>query len=178
MAEMLPPMFTTASPPIPAGTREACRDGDTTALLAWADVLEEGKANEQAAVLRRLPALLDQMAGEVAGWRQYGPAMATFQHDGVNCWWFVGESEMGSVRDGSASAVLIRELMIGWNYYHPAVEWLIRRAAFPVVRVDIASAAGARLGQLRAYHLRTGDHFEPLREGVRLEALWFEDEAP
>lgn len=104
--------------------------------------------------------------------------MATFQHDGVDCWWFVGESEMGSVRDGFASAGLIRELMIGWNYYHPAVEWLVRRVAYSVVRVDIASASGARLGQLTSYHLAQGNHFEPLPEGVRLEALWFDDETP
>jgi hypothetical protein len=170
--ETTPRTITNDSPPIPPGTREACRDGDTNALLAWADALEEGMAPEQAAILRQLPALLEEMAPLANIWRQAGQSNATFQYDGVNSWWFVGESEMGS-----ASAGLIRELMIGWNYYHPAVEWLIRRVAFPLVRVDIVSVGGTRLGEFKSYHLPSeGNHFEPLPEGVRLEALWFEDE--
>jgi hypothetical protein len=170
------PTVTHDFPPIPAGTREACRDGDTNALLAWATALEEGKATVQAAILRRLPALLEKMAPLANKWRQLGQPNGTFQYGGMDCWWYVGEAEMGYAREGEASAVLIRELMIGWDYYHPAVEWLIRRVGFPVVRVDIASARGKRLGRFNSYHLPRGDHFEPLPEGVRLEALWFEDE--
>jgi hypothetical protein len=49
---------------------------------------------------------------------------------------------------------------------------------FPVVRVDGADARGKRLGQLKSYHLPSGNHFEALPEGVRPEALWFEDDNP
>ena len=153
----------------------ACRDGDSSALLAWADALEAVNA-PSAALLRRLPALFrDAMAPYLASWRQAcGEASLSLNHADGQSWWFCGESEMGSTETNDEWSALVGQLLVGWNEYHPAIEWLLRQVQLPIVQPEyLVNGAPGGLGQ--QCNLAEGAHLAPVPAGHMVSQLFCSD---
>ncbi len=154
-----------------ADVHTACRDGDTGALLAWADALGDAPS---VAVLRKLPAFRDVMAPYLASWRQAGDASLSLNHaDGVS-WWFCGESDMGSTETNDEWALLVGQLLVGWNEYHPAIEWLLRQVQLPIVQPEfLVNRAPGGLGQ--QCNLAEGAHLATVPAGHAVSQLFCTD---
>lgn len=136
----------------------ACRNGDTSALLAWADALEPAPS---ATLLRKLPALRDLVMPYLATWRKVGGASLSLNHgDGIS-WWFCGESDMGSTETNDEWAALVGQLLIAWNEYYPAIEWFLREVQLPIVQLAYL-VNGAPGGHSPQCNLAKGAHLVPI----------------
>ena len=156
-----------------ADIQAACRDGDTSALLAWADAIEAVNP-PSAALLRRLPAFRDVMEPYLASWRQADAASLSLNRADGNSWWFCGESDMGSTDTNDEWALLVGQLLVGWNEYHPAIEWLLRQVQLPIVQPEYSvDGAPGRLGQ--QCNLAEGAHLAPLPAGHMVSQLFCSD---
>jgi hypothetical protein len=150
----------------------ACRDGDADALLAWASEVEQMNALPAATILRGIPRLKDAMTTQgidrldVSSWHT---------GSGETRWW-LGAFETGSSEDGDEFAVLIGQLLAGWNDYHPAIEWLFRQLQQNFIRCEFHTPQGQ--DSRRLYRLLEGAHLEPLPEGATVRRLWFGQSGP
>jgi hypothetical protein len=152
--------------------RAACRDGDTDALLVWAGEVEKMNDLRAATILRGIPRLKDAMTARgidrlgVSSWHT---------HSGETRWW-LGACETGSSEEGDEFAVLIAQLLAGWNDYHPAIEWLFRQLQQNFIRCEFHTQQGQ--ASRRLYRLLEGAHLEPLPEGATVRTLWFSQSGP
>jgi hypothetical protein len=157
-----------------ADIQTACRDGDTSALLAWADALEAVNA-PSAALLRRLPAFRDVMAPYLDSWRRAEQVSLSLNHADGHSWWFCGESDMGSTDNTNDEwAALVGQLLVGWNEYYPAIEWLLRQVQLPIVEPECL-VNGARGGLGQQCNLADGAHLAPLPAGHAVSQLYCTD---
>ena len=154
-----------------AGFHAACRDGDQTALGAWADALEEAGDGEAAGLLRRLPQARKEMAKRVRSWcKEYpGSGEVSLHHQPDSeegPYWFCGDCEI----EGDDAIDVVGPLLARWDEFHPAIEWLVRELGLPFVERR-TKPKGKRKEASTSYRLGSGDHFDPLPQGHLFSSL-------
>jgi hypothetical protein len=162
-------------PTIPAhlvGLQAACRDGDSDALLVWADALEEAGDTVNAGVLRQLPHARDVMGREVQDWCDHYPgtgqvSLHVYPDNEEPPYWFCGDREM----EGDDATEIVGPLLRQWDQFHPAIEWLVRSLGLLFVRMD-TTPRGGRRDVSTSFRLGAGDHLGPLPEGHSFATLW------
>ncbi len=89
-------------------------------------------------------------------------------------WWFCGEDELGSTERNDEWAHLVGQLLVGWNDYYPAIEWLLRQVKLPIVQPEhLVIGAPGGLGERR--NLAEGAHLAPIPAGSAVSQLFCTD---
>lgn len=163
-----------------AALRAATAAGDTSALLAWADAMQESGDDRTAAMLRQCPSLRDMHVADLDVLREaeIGRLDISWVNMDGRSWWFcVGcEGNEAEGDEGDPWAVMMGQLLRQWNAYFPAVEWLIRECRLPLVQVNHAPVPETANSTVTVnYDLAApGTHLDPVPDGHEVNYLMFE----
>lgn len=168
-----------AHPPLTAA-QLAVRDGDTSALEAWAREVEAAGNADAARVIRDFPGLRDNIGGHLAEQRRTWPDVGVaLHHQNETSYWFLGDWDMAESTDRYPNhwPHMMGLLVQHWNVYYPGVEWLARQLGFQLVKLD-GNRSFTRRSLVPRYSLHKGEHLPPLEPGNRLSTIWLDVYVP
>lgn len=156
-----------------AAAQFAVRDGDTSALEAWAKEVEAAGDPAAAKVIRDFPGLRDNIGGHLTEQRKTWPDVQVYlHHQYEKSYWFLGDWDMAE-----SSAMypdhwphMMGLLVQHWNLYYPGVEWLARVLGFQLVNLDGYRPSTNR-SLVPKFALHEGEHLTPIEPGDELSTI-------
>jgi hypothetical protein len=134
----------------------AVRDGDSVALAAWADQMEEADDVQGTTILRAMPQLLEQLQGAVQSWARsrFNPFQMQIYLQATR-WSVIPIRVLAQIRSALGDPLtgalhgaheVLPDLLARWDKFHPAIEWLGRKLGLMSVSVRFTALGQRRRG--------------------------------